>query len=115
MKQIELTDEQAKVVQHLVAQEPLVVRDDQGNRGMTFVLASDQGGNTTVATFNRYLDHSLVHVHYDHMARIETDDADMLDALCAAWIAFRAKYLLPYVPEAMTDEELEQHLDDHPF
>ncbi len=111
MKQIELTDDVAKVVEHILAQEPVVVRDE--NHSMSFVLDADEYGNTMVASFNRFVNSYLVKTSYEQTANIAIGEVDTLDALCAAWIRYRVAYLPPSAV-ASTDDELGD-LNEAPF
>lgn len=106
-----LTGDQAKAIECILAANPLLARDFRGAFASTYVLATDANANSLVLALNRNSSHHLTQTSYGSIACLDIQSDLMMDAICAAWIAFRMKYL---ADEAAQDEELGD-LDEKPF
>lgn len=106
-----LTGDQAKAVECILAAKPLLARDFRGAFASTYVLATDSSANSLVLALNRNSSHHIVQTSYGSIATLDIQSDHMMDEICAAWIAFRTKYL---TEQAEQDAELGD-LDERPF
>jgi hypothetical protein len=122
MKHLELTDEQARVIADILGSTPKLVYDEAKYGGESiYALSMSAMGESLIVGFSRWGEQSITQTSQDDRYRMvanrigfENGSIEKMDALCASWIQFRCKYLVPKVQEQKEDDELGD-LDEHPF
>ena len=125
MTNLNITDEQARVIEHILKAKPQLVHDGATYGGESvYALSVSANGEALMVGFNRWDEQHITQTSQNERYQMVTNRVTLagsgmehMDALCAAWISFRCKYLLPTVPAEPTqtsDDELGD-LDERPF
>jgi hypothetical protein len=88
----------------------LVVQQEGGDdTSQRVALEIDQWGSISAAIFNRWTNHHIIQAEDDKVNHLMPSN-EVMDKLCAAWIAWRTQhYEPPKEGDSLGD------LDDHPF